>query len=44
MLAIYTLSDLVSQPPRFVVINYEQVYREMDDFFVSVVSYTFLQD
>ena len=34
MLESYTLSDLVSQRLRFVVTNYEQVYREMNHFFV----------
>ena len=36
------MSDLISQHPRFVFINYEQVYREMNHFFVLVVYYNFL--
>ena len=43
MLESQTLSDLVSERLRFVTTNYEQVYREMNHFFVFVVYYTFLQ-
>ena len=42
MLDSQTLSDLVSQRPRFVVVDYE-VYQKMNHFFVLVVYYTFLQ-
>ena len=42
MLESWTLSDLVSQHLRFIFINYEQVYWEMNHFFVSVVYYNFL--
>ena len=38
MLESLTLSHLVSQRQRFVVSDYEQAYREMNDFFVSVVN------
>ena len=43
MLESYTLSDFVSEHPRFVVINYEQVHLQINHFFVSVVYYTFLK-
>ena len=42
MLESQTLSDLVSQDPRFAFINYQQVYREMNHFFVSLVCCNFL--
>ena len=41
MLESQTLSASVSQHPRFVFINYKQVYRKMNHFFVSVVYYNF---
>ena len=36
------LSSFLRVDTHFVVINYEQVYREMNHFLVSVVYYTFL--
>ena len=40
MLANQTLSDLVSQRPRSVIINYEQVYRKMNDVCISITFFT----
>ena len=36
MLVIQALYDLVSEHPRSVGISYEQVYREMNDFCISI--------
>ena len=39
MLESYALSDLASQHRRFFFCNYEQVYRDINLFFVLVVYY-----
>ena len=41
MLASETLSDLVLQSPSFLIINYEQVYWEINQFFESTVNYNY---
>ena len=41
---IQIFSDLVSEHPCFVIINYEQVYREMNHFFNQWFITLFLQE